>query len=134
MWDVDERARSRLWRRVARKFLPWRARRRLHMWFGDLWIAYRKDRRYLDRELIPAVGRHGGRTLFIGCRKYTKHYPALLVAHGVECWTIDIDPFAATLGRSGTACDRRHPGRARLLASIVVQCHHLKRGVRLRSQ
>ena len=96
--DVDEEARNRLWRRAARKFLPGHIRRRLHMWFGDLWIAYRKDRRYLDRELIPAVGRRGGRALFIGCRKYTKHYPALLAAHGVECWTIDMDPFAARWG------------------------------------
>jgi hypothetical protein len=96
--DVDEKARNRLWRRVARTFLPGRVRRRLHMWFGDFWIAYRKDRRYLDRELIPAVGRRGGRALFIGCRKYTKRYPALLAAHGVDCWTIDIDPIAARWG------------------------------------
>jgi SAM-dependent methyltransferase len=67
------------------------------MWFGDLWTAYRKDRRFLVRELIPAVGRRGGKVLFIG-RRYTKHYPALLAAQGVECWTIDIDPIAARWG------------------------------------
>ena len=98
VWDVDEQARNRLWRRAARSVLPASVRRRLHMWFGDLWVAYRKDRRYLDRELIPAVGRRGGAALFIGCRKYTKHYPALLAEHGVECWTIDIDPIAARWG------------------------------------
>jgi hypothetical protein len=99
--DVEERARSLLWRRVARKILPGRTRRRLHEWFGDLWITYRKDRSYLDRELIPAVGRRGGKALFVGCRKYTKHYPALLAARGVECWTIDIDPTAARWGAPG---------------------------------
>ena len=101
MGGVDQRARRRLWRRVARMLLSERARRRLHMWFGDLWVTYRKDRRYLDRELIPAVGRRGGKALFIGCRKYTMHYPALLEAHGVECWTIDIDPIAARWGAPG---------------------------------
>jgi hypothetical protein len=99
--DVEEQERSRLWRRVARKLLPRRARRRLHDWFGDLWITYRKDRGYLDRELIPAVGRRGGKALFVGCRKYTKHYPALLLAHGVECWTIDIDSGVARWGAPG---------------------------------
>jgi hypothetical protein len=99
--DLEERARSRLWRRMARKVLPGRARRRLHELFGDLWITYRRDRSYLDRELIPAVGRRGGKALFVGCRKYTKHYPALLLAYGVECWTIDIDPGVARWGASG---------------------------------
>jgi SAM-dependent methyltransferase len=99
--DSEERARSRLWRRVARKLLSGRIRRRLHEWFGDLWIIHRKDRAYLDRQLIPAVGCRGGKALFIGCRRYTKHYPALLAAHGVECWTIDNDPTVARWGAPG---------------------------------
>jgi hypothetical protein len=86
---------------MARMVLPGRARRRLHMWFGDLWVGYRNDRRYLDRVLIPAAGSTGGKTLFVGCRKYTKHYPAMLAAHGSECWTIDIDPIAARWGAPG---------------------------------
>jgi hypothetical protein len=101
MNDVDGQARGRLWRRLARMFLSGRGRRRLHLWFGDLWVPYRKDRRYLDRELIPAVGRRGGKALFIGCRKDTKHCPALIGAHGVECWTIDIDPTVARWGARG---------------------------------
>jgi Methyltransferase domain len=40
---------------------------------------------------------------FIGCQRYTKHYPSRLTAHGAECWTIDIDP---TVARWGTR--RRH--------------------------
>jgi len=98
--EVEEQARSRLWRRVARRLLSGSARCRLHMWFGDLWVVYRKDRRHLDRELIPVIGRRGGKVLFIGCRKYTKHYPRLLAARGLECWTIDIDPIAARWGAS----------------------------------
>jgi len=96
--EVEEQARSRLWRRVARRLLSGSARCRLHMWFGDLWVVYRKDRRHLDRELIPVIGRRGGKVLFIGCRKYTKHCPRLLAARGLECWTIDIDPIAARWG------------------------------------
>ena len=65
--DVDERARRRLWRRMARMLLPRGARRRLHAWFGDLWIARRPDRIYMERDLIPAVARRGGKVLFIGC-------------------------------------------------------------------
>ena len=101
--DVDEKARNRLWRRVARTFLPGRVRRRLHMWFGDFWIAYRKDRRYLDRELIPAVGRRGGRALFIGCRKYTN-----AIRHCLRhtAWTagpsISTQPPRAGARRNGT--------------------------------
>jgi hypothetical protein len=68
------------------------------MWFGDFWIAWRADRSYLERELIPAIGRRCGKVLFIGCRKYTKHYPTLFAAHGAECWTIDVDPTAARWG------------------------------------
>jgi hypothetical protein len=98
VWDVDEQARNPRWRRATRSILPASARRLLHMWFGDLWVAYRKDRIYLDCELIPAVGRRGGIAPLIGCRKYTQHYPTLLAAHGVECWTIHIDPIAARWG------------------------------------
>jgi hypothetical protein len=96
--DVDERTRRRLWRRMARMLLPRGARRRLHAWFGDLWIARRPDRIYMERDLIPAVARRGGKVLFIDCGKYTKHYPALFAAHGAECWTIDIDPTVARWG------------------------------------
>jgi hypothetical protein len=98
MVDREEQARSRMWRRVARALLSARARRRLHMWFGDLWVSYYKDRSYLERELLPAVGRRGGKALFVGCRKYTRRYPALIAAHGAECWTIDVDATAARWG------------------------------------
>ena len=96
--DIDERAKRRLWRRVARTFLPEDVRRHLSAWFVDLMTPRRSDRIFLVRELIPSVGRRGGKTLFVGCRKYTKRYPALFAAQGAECWTIDIDPEAARWG------------------------------------
>ena len=96
--EFDERARRRLWRRVARILLSGSVRRRLHTWFGDFWIAHRPDRVHLVRKLIPAVGWRGGKVLFVGCRPYTKDYPALFGAHGAKCWTIDIDPTVARWG------------------------------------
>ncbi len=96
--DVEAQARRRLWRRVARALLSEQARRRLHMWFGDRSVSYRRDRAWLHRELLPAVGRRGGKVLFVGCRRYTRRYPAQLAAQGAECWTIDIDPTVARWG------------------------------------
>jgi len=68
------------------------------MWYGELLIGRLPDRIYLERELIPAAALHGGKVLFIGCRQYTKHYPALFRLHGAECWAIDIDPTVARWG------------------------------------
>jgi SAM-dependent methyltransferase len=71
---------------------------RVGTWYGELLIGRLPDRIYLERELIPAAARHCGKVLFIGCRHYTKHYPALFRLHGAECWTIDIDPTMARWG------------------------------------
>ena len=95
---VSNRERRSLWRRVARALLSEHARRDIYSWFDDFRTPYRKDRTYLNRELLPAVGRRRGKALFIGCRKYTKRYPARLAAYGTECWTIDIDPTVARWG------------------------------------
>jgi Methyltransferase domain len=96
--SVDGHIVRPLWRRVARTLLPKRVRHRLGTWYGELGIARCPDRLHLERELIPAVGHRGGNALFIGCRPYTKRYPALLGAHGAECWTIDVDPTVARWG------------------------------------
>ena len=61
-------------------------------------MLFCRDRAYLDRELLPAVGSCGGKALFIGCQRYTRRYPSVLTAHGAECWTIDIDPTVARWG------------------------------------
>ncbi len=98
MVNAKERSRNRLWRKAARALLSAHARRRLYARFVDFTMSLRKDRAYLDRELLPAVGRRGGKALFIGCQRYTKRYPSLLTAHGAECWTIDTDPTVARWG------------------------------------
>ena len=59
------------------------------------------DRVILTSEILPVFARAGGRILWVGCRRYTDDYPALLEAHGGECWTTDIDPDAAEFGRAG---------------------------------
>jgi len=59
------------------------------------------DRIYMERELIPAIAHSRGKILFVGCKYYTKHYPALFEMNGGECWTIDIDPISARWGAPG---------------------------------
>jgi hypothetical protein len=98
MVNASERSRNRLWRKAARALLSANVRRRLYARFDDSMMLLRKDRAYLKHELLPAVGRRGGKALFIGCQRYTRHYPSLLTAHGAECWTIDIDPTVARWG------------------------------------
>jgi SAM-dependent methyltransferase len=41
------------------------------------------------------------RLLFVGCREYTAHYGKKLTSVGIEYWTTDIDPVAATWGEKG---------------------------------
>jgi hypothetical protein len=86
------------WRRVARIVLPRSARRRLGQWYGDLGIERVPDRIYLTGEILPAVAARGGKVLFVGCMRYTRHYPSLLEQHGAECWTIDVNPAVARWG------------------------------------
>jgi hypothetical protein len=97
---IDERTGRPLWRRAARMLLPAGVRHCVGTWLGEFWIDRYPDRIYLKRELIPAVARRGGKLLFVGCRRYTKHYPVLFAAHGTECWTIDLDPSVARWGAS----------------------------------
>lgn len=56
------------------------------------------DRVVLVREILPILAEGGGRVLWVGCRRYTDDYPALLERWGGECWTTDIDPAAAPFG------------------------------------
>jgi hypothetical protein len=88
-------------RRVARAVVPAPVRHRLGVWLSEMWIGGLPDRVYMERELIPAVARRAGKVLFVGCRRYTSHYPALVEAHGGECATIDMDPAVARWGAAG---------------------------------
>jgi hypothetical protein len=100
MLGVDEQTGRSLWRRAARMLLPAGVRHRVATFFGEFRIDHYPDRIYLKRKLIPAIARRGGKLLFVGCQRYTKHYPALFGMHGTECWTIDIDPSVARWGAS----------------------------------
>ena len=91
------------WRRVARILLPRGIRHRLGVWFGELGVERLPDRVYITRTMFPVLASRGGKVLFVGCRRYTRHYPALLETHGAECWTVDPDPTVARWG-----APRRH--------------------------
>jgi hypothetical protein len=55
----------------------------------------------LVNQILPAYAALGGRILWVGCRLYTKEYPALLERHGGECWTTDIAITHAKWGAAG---------------------------------
>jgi SAM-dependent methyltransferase len=64
------------------------------------------DRVVLVRQVFPALRRasalsKGANVLWIGCRRYTRGYYALLERDGAQCASIDIDPFAERWGRRG---------------------------------
>ncbi|HRJ70438.1 MAG TPA: hypothetical protein PK812_12625 [Beijerinckiaceae bacterium] len=68
----------------------------------DRAILAQPDRRHLEQEIVPYLGRTGARdVLFVGTRSYTTHYPALFEQAGMTLWTTDIDPFAARYGVAG---------------------------------
>jgi SAM-dependent methyltransferase len=83
----------------------------LRLWIRDVRNARRVKRNpariLLVEKILPAYARLGGRILWIGCRRYTKNYGALLSAHGAECWTTDIEASHAKWGESGRhfTCD-----------------------------
>jgi hypothetical protein len=56
------------------------------------------DRAVLRDHILPAFAENGGEILWVGCRRYTKEYPALLEARDATCWTIDIDPRVSRFG------------------------------------
>jgi SAM-dependent methyltransferase len=58
------------------------------------------DRRLLREAYLPAFAAGGGRILWVGCRRYTAGYYALLESHGAEVWTTDIEPRLKRWGRA----------------------------------
>jgi SAM-dependent methyltransferase len=77
------------------------------LWLKDILNARRVRRNpgriALVNEILPAYAKLGGRILWIGCRRYTKAYGALLSQDGGECWTTDIETAHARWGQA-----RRH--------------------------
>jgi len=69
-------------------------------------ISLSPDRAILTEIIIPAFAKTsesglGSDILWIGTRRYTKGYYALLEKQGARCWTLDIDPRAKRWGRPG---------------------------------
>ena len=86
---------------AVKMFVPRPAR----LWAKDILNARRVKRNpgrmVLVNEILPAYAACGGRILWIGCRRYTKNYGALLERNGGECWTVDIEPEHAKWGERG---------------------------------
>jgi SAM-dependent methyltransferase len=86
---------------IAKEVVPPAAR----LWVRELRNARRVSknpgRMVLVNEILPAYSRLGGLILWIGCRRYTKGYGALLEQNGGECWTTDIELSHAQWGEKG---------------------------------
>ena len=60
------------------------------------------DRQYMTKEILPALALSKlQRVLFVGCKEYTARYGKRLTRAGIDYWTTDIDPSAATWGEKG---------------------------------
>jgi SAM-dependent methyltransferase len=83
---------------LAKRIVP----RPLRLWARDVLNARRVRRNpariILVNQILPAYAKLAGRILWVGCRRYTKAYGALLSQHSGECWTTDIDPAHAKWG------------------------------------
>ena len=86
---------------LARRVVPSQVR----VWVRDVRNARRVKRNpgrvvLVDR-ILPAYSAFGGRSLWVGCRRYTKNYGSLLASNGGECWTTDIEMDHARWGEAG---------------------------------
>lgn len=66
------------------------------------------DRQYMTKKILPALALSKlQRVLFVGCKEYTARYGKQLTRAGIDYWTTDIDPSAATWGEKGhhIVCD-----------------------------
>jgi SAM-dependent methyltransferase len=69
---------------------------------------YYSDRRYMTKKILPALALSKlQRVLFVGCKEYTARYGKRLTRAGIEYWTTDVNPSAASWGEKGhhIVCD-----------------------------
>jgi hypothetical protein len=59
------------------------------------------DRKLLVEQILPAFATLGGTMLWVGVKRYTLGYPAILQRDGAALWTSDIDPGSAAWGVKG---------------------------------
>jgi SAM-dependent methyltransferase len=99
-------AAKRLIRRILRILVPKPLRSWLQQIMLDRRISRSPDRAILLKNVFPAFHRtssasRGTKVLWIGCRRYTKKYYALLEAQRAECWSMDLEPDVKRWGRRG---------------------------------
>jgi SAM-dependent methyltransferase len=86
---------------IVKRVLP----RPFRLWAKDILNACRvrrsAGRMVLVNEILPAYASCAGRILWVGCRRYTREYGALLERDGAECWTTDIEITHAKWGQTG---------------------------------
>jgi hypothetical protein len=96
--------------RVVRALLPERSVTAIHHYLAVRALGGLPERRYLEESILPALAQGGfQRVLFVGCRRYTRHYGRYFAGQPTEYWTADYDAAAATWGAPGRhlVCDIR---------------------------
>src|SRR4051794_11559091 len=78
---------------VIRALVPSAPRAAIRTYLAVRAIGALPDRRYLEDQILPTLA--GGafrRLLFVGCRRYTRHYEKLFDRASTDYWTADLDP------------------------------------------
>jgi SAM-dependent methyltransferase len=88
----------RVLRQLAKSVLPLSMRRQLQELRESQYVSGRPDRAILIDQILPALSKPGIHVLWVGCRRYTRRYPAIIEREGALCWTLEIDPSARRWG------------------------------------
>jgi SAM-dependent methyltransferase len=73
-------------------------RRQLRELRDSHYVSRCPDRAILIDQILPALSMAGVTTLWVGCRRYTRRYPAMIESKGAICHTLEIDPMARRWG------------------------------------
>jgi SAM-dependent methyltransferase len=99
--------------RIVRALLPAGFTAALHHYLAVRALGALPERRYLEESILPTLAQAGfHRLLFVGCRRYTRHYGRYFNGESIEYWTADYDAAAAAWGAPGRhiICDIRAIG------------------------
>jgi SAM-dependent methyltransferase len=84
--------------RVAKSLLSPDIRRQLRELRESQYVSRFPDRTILVGRILPALSKPGITMLWVGCRRYTRRYPAMIERQGAVCWTLEIDPAVRHYG------------------------------------
>ena len=87
-----------LQRQAAKALLPARLRRLLRELRESQYVSRSPDRVILVDRILPDLSRPGTTVLWVGCRRYTRRYPAMIERRAAVCWTLEIDTAARHWG------------------------------------